>query len=107
MNEFEIEIRQRMDEAAKEDRERFFKVADTLTFQPKYKDKIEAIEELKQQWRDMTSLEDYPNIDFPITLPEWFPTVHFASCWKKDIYISGRILEKEEYKKNQVEIKGE
>lgn len=80
--EEEQAIVNRMDEAAKEDRERFFKVADTLAFQPKYKDKIEEIEAVKQQWRDMTDLPDYPHISWPMALPEWFPTVKFASRWE-------------------------
>jgi len=74
----------RMDLAAKQDRERFFKVADTLHMQPKYAEHLAELDTLKQQWRDMTALPDYPNINWPLALPEWFPKVHFASCWEKD-----------------------
>lgn len=78
------EILSRMDEAAKEDRERFFAVADTLQFQPKWQDKLSEIEAVKQQWRDMTLLPNYPEITFPLALPDWFPPVKFASCWGAD-----------------------
>lgn len=80
----EQEILDRMVEASKEDRERFFAVADTLQFQPKYKDKLTDIETIKQQWRDMTDIPNYPQIKFPLELPAWFPKVHFASCWNTD-----------------------
>lgn len=83
----EQEILNRMIEASKEDRERFFAVADILHLQPKYKDRLEELEEVKQQWRDMTLIKDYPNIDFPLTLPDWFPKIHFASQWDKN-YLS-------------------
>ena len=81
------EILQRMDEAFKEDRERFFKVADTLSMQPKYTEYKNKIEELKQQMRDIPQQEEYPNIDWPIKLPDWFPKVYFASSWEKDTYL--------------------
>lgn len=77
------EIILRMDLAAKEDRERFFKVADGMMFQPKYKDKLIELEEVKQQWRDMTLIKNWPDIDWPMTLPSWFPKIRFASCWQK------------------------
>jgi len=81
------EILHNMDLAAKEDRERFFAVADTLHLQPKYSAHLTELEAIKQAWRDMTALPDYPNIDWPMALPEWFPKVPFASSWKKDIFI--------------------
>lgn len=80
----EQEIIERMIEASKEDRERFFTVADIMQLQPKYQDKLQEIEAIKQQWRDMTLLPDYPLIKFPLELPDWFPKVHFASCWEVD-----------------------
>lgn len=91
MTDFEIKLRQRMNEAIKEDRERFFQVADTLQYQPKYKDRLTEIEMIKQQWRDITTLSDYPNIDFPLVLPDWFPKVYFASKWQKGKYIADKI----------------
>ena len=83
----EQEILERMVQASKEDRERFFQVADTLHLQPKFQDKLTEIETIKQQWRDMTKLPNYPQIVFPLSLPEWFPTVRFASCWDSDYLV--------------------
>lgn len=87
------EILKRMDEAFKEDRERFFKVADTLLMQPKYEEHKEEIEELKQIMRDIPQQEDYPNITWPIQLPYWFPKVPFASSWEKDAYLKEQLGE--------------
>lgn len=81
------QVLKNMDEAFREDRERFFKVADSLLFVPKFKDKLDAIEQLKQQWRDIPQQEDYPNFTHPVALPDWFPEVHFASSWQKDTFI--------------------
>lgn len=75
------EIIQRMILATKQDRERFFKVADTIHLQPKYKEHLEELEVIKQAWRDMTKLPSYPEIKFPLELPSWFPKVNFASRW--------------------------
>lgn len=86
------ELFQRMDTAFKQDRERFFKVADTLHLQPKYAPYLEELEELKQKWRDIPQQEDYPNINHPMELPEWFPKVFFASRWEKDKYIEKHLL---------------
>ena len=83
----------RMDEAFREDRERFFKVADALMYVPKFRDRQKEIEELKQVWRDIPQMEGYPNFTHPIALPEWFPKVHFASSWEKDSFIEQEILD--------------
>ena len=91
----EQEIRADMDVAAKQDRERFFKVADTLHLQPKYAAHLSELETLKQGFRNMTALPDYPNIDWPPALPEWFPAVHFASGWEKDVYIESLLPQDE------------
>lgn len=80
----EQEILARMDEAAKEDRERFFAIADTLHLQPKYHDRLEELEAEKQRWRDMTAMPEYPQIKWPMELPDWFPPVKFASLWDLD-----------------------
>lgn len=96
------QLLQNMNDAAKEDRERFFAVADTLHLQPKYREYVNSgeLEEVKQYWRDMTALPEYPNIDFPIQLPEWFPKVRLTSSWKKDSYIAETLAEAVEYEKN-------
>lgn len=78
------EILARMDAAAKEDRQRFFAVADALQFQPKWNGRLADIETVKQQWRDMTDVPEYPEIKFPLDLPDWFPIVRFASRWDAD-----------------------
>jgi hypothetical protein len=75
----EKEALQQMDIAIREDRERFFKIADTLHLQPKWADKAEELESLKQQWRDVTTQEGYPDVTHPLPLPDWFPAVNFAS----------------------------
>lgn len=81
-------ILQRMDEAFKEDRERFFKIADSIMYQPKYVEYLTELENLKQVWRDIPQQEDYPNFTHPMILPDWFPKVSFASCWEKDAFIA-------------------
>lgn len=78
------EILKRMDEAFREDRERFFKVADTLHLQPKYAEHLEELEALKQTWRDIPQQENYPNFAHPISLPDWLPHIPFASRWDVD-----------------------
>lgn len=87
------QILKRMDVAFKQDRERFFKVADTLYLQPKYAEHLEEVEALKQAWRDIPQQADYPNITHPMPLPDWFPKVHFASSWEKDSYLEKRLKE--------------
>jgi hypothetical protein len=84
----EQQIRARMDEAAREDRERFFKVADTIHLQPRYSERLAELETVKQTFRDLPQSPDWPNVDWPPPLPSWFPTVHFASRWEKDTYIA-------------------
>lgn len=88
-----MDLTTRMDTAAREDRERFFKVADAMAFQPKYSDKTDEIESIKQVWRDMTDIEGYPFVDFPLALPDWFPKVYFASRWTAEEMLAE--LEKE------------
>lgn len=73
-------------EASKEDRERFFKKADVYAITNNRgltPAQIEELEILRNQWRDMTILPDYPDIDWPLPLPDWFPNCGFASSWKK------------------------
>lgn len=75
------------DEAFKEDRLRFFLVADKYETISYLKESLseEQKAELKkaqQEWRDMTELEDYPDIDFPLYTPS-FLSVKFFSSHKK------------------------
>ena len=83
----EEKVLHRMDVAFREDRERFFKIADTLHLQPKYQNYLEELEILKQTWRDIPQQDGYPNFTHPISMPYWFPKVSFASRWEKDKYI--------------------
>ena len=87
------QLLKRMDEAFRQDRERFFQVADALQFQPKYAEKMDELNDLKQEWRDIPQQDGYPNISHPVPLPEWFPPVHFASSWEKDIYLEENLKE--------------
>ena len=97
------EILKEMDIAFKQDRERFFKVADSLQFQSKYKEHLKELEELKQIWRDIPQQEDYPNFTHPMELPYWFPKVDFASCWEKDKFIEEETKRLEEFKNGRNE----
>lgn len=90
------EILKEMDLAFRQDRERFFKIADTLHLQPKYAEHLEELETLKQVWRDIPQQEEYPNFTHPIALPEWFPKVPFASRWEKDSYIENQLKQNHE-----------
>jgi hypothetical protein len=75
-----------MIQATKEDRSRFFNKADVYAITGNLGLSTEQITDLvtlRQQWRDMTSLPEYPDIDWPLPLPEWFPNCEFASSWKK------------------------
>lgn len=73
-----------MDLAAKQDRDRLFAITDGMRYQPKYTDYLTELEEVCQQWRNMTDLENWPEVAWPLELPDWFPTVKFASCWDAD-----------------------
>lgn len=78
------EVLKILDLAIRQDRERFFRLADPLIFQPKYKEHLDEIEKIKQQWRDLTKLPDYPNIDFPPSLPDWYPEWQFMTIIKDE-----------------------
>lgn len=91
------DILKEMDLAFRQDRQRFFKVADSLYLQPKYKQYLEELEMLKQKWRDIPQQENYPNFTHPIPLPEWFPKINFASNWEKDVYIEEETKRATEY----------
>lgn len=84
------------DEAFREDRERFFKVADSMDKQPKFSKRLSNLEAIKQLWRDVPQQKGYPNIDHPPQMASWFPKVNFASSFKKDEFdedIDGLIVQ--------------
>ena len=91
-----MNLLERMDKAAKQDRIRFFNVADTIHIQPKYTEHLTELETVKQAWRNMTALENYPKMAFPLDLPEWFPKVDFKSKWNECYYDE----EAEKYERN-------
>lgn len=73
-----------MDLAAKQDRERLFAVTDGMWRQPKYTEYLTELETVCETWRNMTELENWPEIAWPLELPDWMPTVKFASSWDAD-----------------------
>jgi len=79
-----MEPLQILDLAIRQDRERFFKIADSLFFQPAFSSYMSELETIKQQWRDITELSGYPNIDFPPELPDWFPEWQFMNLIKDE-----------------------
>lgn len=69
-----------------QDRERFFKKADVYAItnnRDLSPEQIAELETLRNQWRNITDLPDYPDVDFPLPLPSWFPNPYFASRWNK------------------------
>lgn len=91
------DILRQMDNAFREDRARFFNVADTLHLQPKYAQYLEELESLKQTWRDIPQQDGYPNFTHPIEMPSWFPRVPFASAWQKDVFIEQKLNENNQF----------
>lgn len=89
-------ILEQMEEAIREDRERFFKVADSIHFQPKYAEHLTELETLCQWFRDVTALSDFPNINWSPELPSWFPNVPFASSFKKDEFLNNELSKLED-----------
>jgi hypothetical protein len=89
------EMKERKIQASKEDRERFFKVADVYAITQNRglsEIQIEELEKARDEWRDMTNMKGYPDIDFPLPIPKWMNNPYFASSWKKG--------EKDENEKN-------
>jgi hypothetical protein len=97
-----MNVEKQMIQAIKEDRERFFKKADVYVFTNNrgLTDKqIVELEELRNKFRDITTLPNYPDINWPPSLPDWFPNPFFASCWKSG-YLQ-KMTEKIEQHKNE------
>ena len=101
------QILKQMDLAFKQDRERFFKVADTLHLQPKYAGYLSELEILKQTWRDIPQQPNYPEIKHPMELPVWFPKVNFVSKWDEDYADKtlARQIERELARQNRIKQK--
>lgn len=76
------------DIAFKQDRERFFKEADKYEMISYLRESLSVeqkkeLEQAKTDWRNMTDLPDYPDIDFPLAIPS-FMKVKTFSTHKKD-----------------------
>ena len=72
------------DIAFKQDRERFFKEADkyeTISYlRESLSDKQKKeLEQAKTDWRNMTDLPDYPDIDFPLAIPSFMKVKTFST----------------------------
>lgn len=72
------------DIAFKQDRERFFKVADeyeSISYlnASLADDELKELEEARAAWRNMTDLTDYPDIDFPLHIPSFMKVKTFST----------------------------
>ena len=92
VDEVITETTERMSIAFREDRDRLFKVIDRMRFQPKYSSHLQDLETLAQAWRDIPQGVNFPNINHPTELPEWFTEkVPFTSRWEVDVYIQSNL----------------
>lgn len=76
------------DIAFKQDRERFFNAADKFESVPYLAGQLtdaqkKELEKAKEEWRGMTEIENYPDIDFPLYVPD-FVNVKIFSSHKKN-----------------------
>ena len=72
------------DIAFKQDRERFFKEADKYEMisylcEGLSDEQKKELEQAKTDWRNMTDLPDYPDIDFPLTIPSFMKVKTFST----------------------------
>ena len=72
------------DIAFKQDRERFFKEADKYEMISYLSDGLTEKEKselakAKRDWRSMTDLPDYPDIDFPLAIPSFIKVKTFST----------------------------
>ena len=72
------------DIAFKQDRERFFKEADKYEMISYLRENLsdkqkKELEQAKTDWRNMTDLPDYPDIDFPLTIPSFMKVKTFST----------------------------
>ena len=76
--------KQKADIAFRQDRERFFEAADKFESVSYLAEKLTAaqkkeLEKAKKEWRDMTEIENYPDIDFPLAIPDFIKVKIFSS----------------------------
>ena len=72
------------DIAFRQDRERFFNEADKFESVPFLAAQLTAtqkkeLEKAKKEWREMTDLDGYPDIDFPLAVPDFVKVKLFSS----------------------------
>ena len=72
------------DLAFKQDRERFFKEADKYEMISYLSESLsdeqkKELEQAKTDWRNMTDLPDYPDIDFPLAIPSFMKVKTFST----------------------------
>ena len=72
------------DIAFKQDRERFFKEADkyeiiSYLHESLSDEQKKELEQSKTDWRNMTDLPDYPDIDFPLAIPSFMKAKTFST----------------------------
>ena len=72
------------DIAFKQDRERFFKEADKYEMISYLRESLsdeqkKELEKAKTDWRNMTDLPDYPDIDFPLAIPSFVKAKTFST----------------------------
>lgn len=72
------------DIAFRQDRERFFKEADKYEMISYLRERLsdkqkKELEQAKTDWRNMTDLPDYPDIDFPLAIPSFMKVKTFST----------------------------
>ena len=77
------------DIAFKQDRERFFREADKFEMVSYLSDRLTEKEKselakAKRDWRNMTELKGYPDIDFPLYIPSFVKVKTFSTHKKGD-----------------------
>ena len=78
------------DIAFKQDRERFFREADKFEMVSYLSDRLTEKEKselakAKRDWRNMTDLPDYPDIDFPLVIPSFVKVKTFSTHKKGEV----------------------
>ena len=72
------------DIAFKQDRERFFKESDKYEMISYLRESLsdeqkKELEQTKTDWRNMTDLPDYADIDFPLAIPSFMKVKTFST----------------------------
>ncbi len=91
----EEDLKNIMDVAIREGRNKLLTFMDSFDNQDKYDDYRDDISAIRTEWRNITLLENYPVIVFPLELPDWFPTddIKFNSVFNGQEYIDNYLEE--------------